>query len=253
MIFKDIKLIIVPDVHGRTFWEDVFKYDTEIVFLGDYLDPYPYENIFPWDALDNFTHILAFAKWNPRVHLLLGNHDLAYVKGPHICRNRMDRANYDEIRRLFLDHQDLFSMAYDCNINGKNFFISHAGITPGWYELHSDIFDRSFSETLCADYINRLYDEGLLNRALGDVGSYRKGSDKCGSMVWADIFEHAQDQWNQRTDVIQIVGHSQCVECPLLIQQNYLVYDVDIRQCVYLDTQGELHSLKTGEKYLIIS
>ena len=32
----NVKLIVVPDVHGRTFWEDVFKYDTEIVFLGDY-------------------------------------------------------------------------------------------------------------------------------------------------------------------------------------------------------------------------
>lgn len=34
---NNIKLIIVPDVHGRTFWQDVFKFDAEIVFLGDYL------------------------------------------------------------------------------------------------------------------------------------------------------------------------------------------------------------------------
>jgi hypothetical protein len=250
MTLQDIKLIIVPDIHGRTFWEDVFKYDTEIVFLGDYLDPYPYEEIFPWDALDNFTHILTFAKKNPKVHLLLGNHDLAYAIGPHICRNRVDKANYDEIRRLFVDHQDLFAMAYDCTINGKTFFMSHAGITPGWYEMHSDIFDRSFTETLCADYINQLYSEGLLNRVLGNIGSDRKGTDGFGSVVWADIFEHLNNLREHKTDVIQIVGHSQLAGGPLLIKQNYLVYDVDIRQCVYLDTQGDLCSLKTGEKFV---
>lgn len=246
----DTKLIIVPDVHGRSFWEDVFKYDTEIVFLGDYLDPYLYENIFPWDALDNFTHILTFAKKNPNVHLLLGNHDLTYAIGPRICRSRMDRANYDEIRKLFLDHKELFSMAYDCTINGKTFFISHAGITPGWYEQHSDLFDRSFSDTLCANYINQLYREGLLNKILGDVSFYRGGSTDSGSIVWADIHEHAEDQWGPKTDTIQIVGHTQLAASPLMVNRNNLVYDVDIRQCVYLDSDGDLCFLKTGEKFV---
>ena len=39
------KIIIIPDVHGRTFWRNaVEKYrnvkDVHIVFLGDYVDPY---------------------------------------------------------------------------------------------------------------------------------------------------------------------------------------------------------------------
>lgn len=250
MKIQDVKLIIVPDVHGRTFWEDVFKYDTEIVFLGDYLDPFPYEDIFPWDALDNFTHIVTFAKKNPRVHLLLGNHDLAYVKSQQMCRNRTDRANYDDIRKLFVDHQDLFSLAYDCTIGGKDFFFSHAGISAGWCEMHSEIFDRPFPETLRADYINQLYREGLLNSVLGDVGGYRHGPKKWGSMVWADIFEHAENPCDVSTDVIQIVGHTQLPSAPLLIKQHYLVYDVDIRECVCLDSQGDLHSLKTGKKYI---
>lgn len=246
----NIKLIIVPDVHGRVFWEDVFRYNTDIVFLGDYLDPYPFEEIFPWDALDNFMHILLFAKKNPKVHLLLGNHDLAYIKRLYLCSNRVDIANYNEIRRLFSNYQYLFTMAYDCSINRKKYFISHAGITPGWYEKHPEIFDKSFAETLCADYINQLYSKGSLDRILGDVSCNRGGADKFGSMVWADIHEHANGEEIYKTDVIQIVGHSQRSEFPFRIEKNYLVYDVDIRQCVYLDNQGDLRSLKTGEKYV---
>ena len=45
---KDIKILIVPDVHGREFWRqpvtevlnDPGLKNTRIVFLGDYVDPY---------------------------------------------------------------------------------------------------------------------------------------------------------------------------------------------------------------------
>lgn len=244
---NNIKLIIVPDIHGRTFWEDVFKYDAEIIFLGDYLDPYPLEDIYPWDALDNFTHLLTFAKKNPRVHLLIGNHDLAYVKDPKMCQDRIDKANYDEIRKLFVGNKDLFSLAYECTINGKHFFLSHAGITPGWHEVHSDIFQRPFPESLNADYINQLYRVGSLDGVLGEVGRKRYGSSKYGSLVWADIYEHEEDCGNYYTDTIQIVGHTQRIVSPLRIERPCLVYDVDIRQCVYLDTEGNICLLKTGE------
>ena len=37
------EMIIIPDVHGRKFWRNAVKgFETEkIVFLGDYVDPYP--------------------------------------------------------------------------------------------------------------------------------------------------------------------------------------------------------------------
>ena len=38
------RIIVVPDVHGRTFWREVLNNTKDkIVFLGDYLDPYKYE------------------------------------------------------------------------------------------------------------------------------------------------------------------------------------------------------------------
>ena len=58
---KDIKLLIVPDVHGRDFWREpvMDNLDKEIVFLGDYLDPYPSEGVTKTRAIEVFDEILA--------------------------------------------------------------------------------------------------------------------------------------------------------------------------------------------------
>ena len=43
------KILILPDIHGRPFWKDAvekhFDECDKIVFLGDYLDAYPNEEI----------------------------------------------------------------------------------------------------------------------------------------------------------------------------------------------------------------
>ena len=71
-------MIIIPDIHGRTFWKDCVKghENEEIIFLGDYLDPYPAEWITRKEAILNFQEILEFKKAHMNnVILLLGNHD----------------------------------------------------------------------------------------------------------------------------------------------------------------------------------
>ena len=154
---QDVRLIIVPDIHGRPFWMDVYDYDAEIVFLGDYLDPYEFEQIHPWDALENFERILLFARKNPKVHLLLGNHDLTYAKGRYICDCRCDTVNYEDIKRMFLDNEHLFNLAYDSCINGKNFFISRRHFfelvcSPPTY--FRETFSRDFMCRLCQSAIS---------------------------------------------------------------------------------------------------
>lgn len=74
------EIITIPDIHGRTFWKIVEndKSDSTIVFLGDYLDPYPHEKITFEDALVNFEEIIDFAKDRKNVVLLVGNHDYHY-------------------------------------------------------------------------------------------------------------------------------------------------------------------------------
>ncbi len=51
---------IIPDVHGRPFWRDAVKDvpDVPVVFLGDYLDPYPHERVTWEEAGQGFQDIL---------------------------------------------------------------------------------------------------------------------------------------------------------------------------------------------------
>ena len=56
------KILIIPDVHGRTFWESALKsgdYE-KIVFLGDYTDPYEMEGITNRDALKNLQFMIVY-------------------------------------------------------------------------------------------------------------------------------------------------------------------------------------------------
>ena len=57
------KILVIPDCHGRTFWKDAVEKHAEecdkIVFLGDYLDPYPWEGITRRQAIKNFEGSLT--------------------------------------------------------------------------------------------------------------------------------------------------------------------------------------------------
>lgn len=71
-----MKILIMPDIHGRTFWKEGVssgEYD-KIIFLGDYIDPYSWEGISKNDAISNFEEIIDYAKAHDNVVLLLGNH-----------------------------------------------------------------------------------------------------------------------------------------------------------------------------------
>ena len=59
------KLLVIPDIHGETFWrEPVQRYIDQvdrIVFLGDYLDPYRDEGktYTPQGLFDNLMDIIC--------------------------------------------------------------------------------------------------------------------------------------------------------------------------------------------------
>ena len=54
-------MIIIPDIHGRSFWKDAVKgrENEKIIFLGDYTDPYSYEGIEFWEGLQSDFSCLA--------------------------------------------------------------------------------------------------------------------------------------------------------------------------------------------------
>ena len=59
------KILIIPDVHGRRFWRDAIESDDydKVIFLGDYLDPYPDEGIGPFTAQEGH-HSQPKKDWN---------------------------------------------------------------------------------------------------------------------------------------------------------------------------------------------
>ena len=119
------KILVVPDIHGRTFWKKVIDSNLPVIFLGDYTDPYPQEEISKKQTIDNFKEVIEFAKdQKDRVTLLLGNHDCQILGySPSYCR--IDIGNAPNFYRLFKNNQDLFKFAHRVN----NVLFTHAGVT----------------------------------------------------------------------------------------------------------------------------
>jgi predicted phosphodiesterase len=94
-----MKLLIIPDVHGRDFWMEPCSHVDEfdkIIFLGDYHDPYSWEV-----SQDTSRHrlrdsLLPFVQQFPdKVVCLFGNHDGNYLVG-----DMADRVDYWHKRKI---------------------------------------------------------------------------------------------------------------------------------------------------------
>jgi len=251
-------MIVLPDIHGRTFWKEAVKdrENEEIVFLGDYLDPYTDENISPEDALENFKEIIEFKKQHPNnVILLVGNHDCAYFYHGVGNASRFCWYLLRDIEKLFNDNIKLFQLAYEKEIAGKRFIFSHAYIHKLWLD---DLYgkgrwrNKSIIKRLNKDFKKMLYGLGF---ALDCTSCYRGGYESYGSMVWADIREIALFQEPNIGDY-NIFGHTQlirpivtefkaCLDC----RRGFLIND-DGKICELNGTEVPLDKkLKSKKKY----
>ena len=239
------KIIIIPDVHGRTFWKPIVeKYknqeDCRIIFLGDYLDPYLWEfkneddiylpsRKFMDEVVDNFAEIVDIARESSNITLLLGNHDLHYFpefKNNWGCR-RIDQ-KFDYISGIFLRNLDLFDAAVEVKTDSQNYIFSHAGILKGWLDIitgkrdfgggsepytYFDMMGYTPEERALLDIpytaegINSLVNHEIGRGALFMVSRERGGSFPCGSCMWADIHEHFYDRL-ERLPGYQIFSHT---------------------------------------------
>lgn len=204
------KILVIPDIHGRTFWkdhiQDIDKYD-KVVFLGDYLDPYSFEEIKIEDVIDNFKEIIEFKKkYNDKVILLLGNHDIYYYTkliGP----SRYSYTFAPEIEKIFEQNTKLFQIAYETE---KTLF-THAGVLKGWIESNKiiEIYFEPTQESLNSllngfdeDYVE--LPDGLY--ALLSISHQRGGRSGYGSCIWADVKEH---DWVPIENIkYQVFGHT---------------------------------------------
>ena len=251
---KSFKYLIIPDVHGRDFWrgpvmETLQNTDAHIIFLGDFHDPYFQEfkdGDYLQRSVDQFKEIIELKKQNPdRITLLIGNHDCGYAIGDDICSSRMDRIHRRELEDLFCDNKELFKIAEECDIAGKHFVFSHAGILKGWVRLvWGDEMDNPGFNVV--DQLNNawLTDNYVILNELGNYDNYR-GWDgfKYGSPVWSDIRSWVRVT-PEETYGFNIVGHTQ-LERQLVLDT---IADLDCRKAFYIDDQGVLRSYDTDEE-----
>ena len=220
------KVLIVPDVHGRKFWHKAVEMIDEVdqvVFLGDYLDPYPREGITFEDALMEFERILAFKEDYPdKVVLLVGNHDMHYIKTEFMNCSRLNVWRRQEIHDLFISNIDKFQLVHEID----NYLFSHAGVYLEWTKRYAITLEELFN-----------FPKFLGGRwnTLEDVSYERGGWCKVGSCVWADIRESVTNELPAMFKK-QIVGHTQMESNPYITSR---IACLDVRKCFILNTETD--------------
>lgn len=211
-----MKYLIIGDIHGRTNWKELVKRmnrETTVIFVGDYTDPYTYDEGIGYDQmLNNLDDILNFKdRWKNNVILLFGNHDAQYI-GLGGETNRYDFRHSREIMRTFQDDIDLFDgIAYQI---GEKYLITHAGVSKKWYErVFKKDFDCTLSE-LCNE-INQIWDKDKLKFSFGfgaNYGDYYGTSSGHGPLWIRDTTLWENNIFGFESDKIQIVGHTRLVD-----------------------------------------
>ena len=249
------RILVVPDIHGEPFWkEPVLKYIEQvdkIIFLGDYLDPYPEEGkeYLPQGLFDNLMDIIDL-KHNhmDKAVLLKGNHDQHYASEMFrelACGSRCDTINWSLYNAVFVRNQGLFKLVHLEEINGIPYLFSHAGLTLNWInKVNSSIWKLADNKISVADpeiveRINALDGSTEGQEMLAIVGRYRSflGGAKSGSVLWADVEEHAIPDAPKAyglNKVFQVVGHSRLNDEYDKVEFDNLVL-IDSQQCFMMD------------------
>jgi predicted phosphodiesterase len=215
------KILVIGDIHGRKFWEkpceNIEKYQ-RVIFLGDYFDPYNFENIGFDDCIQNFQKIIELKKNNTnKVVLLLGNHDEPYVSDIYyhfsIWHCRHSSTYHDAIHKLFNDNIDFFKIAHV----EKDILFTHAGVDSRWLERIVKCNETEINK-IC-DVLNNLQNNRHGLEKLHCISRERGGRDICGSCIWADVHDmlwdvdHVMDEYHKDDrkpihDIKQVFGHT---------------------------------------------
>lgn len=261
------KILVIPDIHGRTFWEEPVKQYLHqvdrVVFLGDYLDPYPNEGkeYLPEDVFSNMMKIIDLKHaHDDKVILLKGNHDQHY-SSEKFCElaggTRMDEQNWDKYHKLFNENGDLFKIAHFEIINDLPYIFSHAGLTPYWLnKVNTEIWRMcdnkiSITDPAIIEKINMLDTDDQGQEMLSVIGSYRTWfGEKTGSVLWADIMEHPiPDAPNVYglNKVFQVFGHTRLErEKADMVELENLAM-IDSQQCFMIDADVKKRILTLKE------
>ncbi|MDL2283480.1 metallophosphoesterase [Odoribacter sp. OttesenSCG-928-G04] len=191
--------IAIGDVHGLTYWKKIVKKHPkhQIVFLGDYLDPY--DELSYKHLIKNLSEIIALKKARPTdVVLLLGNHDLHYFSSKIEQSWRYDYDLSPQAEKIFLTNRELFQFAYQ----EENCVFTHAGVTQKWF---MEIFKGDATRNI-ADQLNAPKSEQ--ESTLYTCGESRGGFDEVGGIFWAGI----EELFEPLVGYTQVVGHNRVQE-----------------------------------------
>ena len=249
------KILVVPDIHGETFWKGpVLKYIEQvdrIIFLGDYLDPYPEEGkeYPPQGLFDNLMDIIDIKRNHmDNVVLLKGNHDQHYASETFrdiACASRCDTINWSLYNAVFVKNKELFKLAHLEDVRGLPYLFSHAGLTLNWInKVNSGVWKLADNKISVANpgiiaRINALDESDEGQEMLAIIGRYRTFlGAKSGSILWADIEEHAIPDAPKAyglNKVFQVVGHSRLDLCQgdMIEFENLAL--IDSQQCFIID------------------
>ena len=188
-----MKILIIPDVHGRDFWIEPCSHIDEfdkVIFLGDYHDPYPSEVSQETSRKRLRDQLLPFIlEHQDKVVCLFGNHDGNYLVGN--MADRLDFYHREEVAE-YMNKMNIKLI----HIEGKYLF-SHSGVLPKWLENNN--LTLKDLETLPFNH-----------PALMNVSPIRGGWSEVGGCVWGDVREYAVRE--HLPNYYQIFGHTQQVE-----------------------------------------
>lgn len=251
--------LVIPDIHGRTFWrEPVHNYIDQVermIFLGDYLDPYPKEtDVMADKVLDNVTDIIQLKLDYPeKVVLLKGNHDEQYsseIFERLAGASRCDHQNWGTYHELFNRYSEFFQLAYLESVGSNTFVFSHAGITTYWlHRVNTELWKLADNKVSIADpeiidRINQLDDSVEGQKLLSIVGRCRSlfGGASTGSILWADVEEHETDPARgygfQQT--FQIFGHTRLDGSKTDMVRGKHFAMIDSQKCFLLENSNSI-------------
>ena len=251
------KILILPDIHSRTFWKEATKkYEQEcdkIIFLGDYVDSYPDEGFTRKQAIRTLEEVIEYKLNNKeKTILLLGNHDCHYLIKNFPRSTRYDSSNAYKIRELYCQNKHLFKLAHEETINDKKYLFTHAGLMNSWIERNKDMIGEP-----TVDSLNHLLDNPRGISTLSEISNYRTWlGEKSGSIVWSDVREKIDLDDSLEYNIIpnadsivegydyQIFGHTQQNKDPMITDKWACL---DCRKAFILDEDDTLMQV-TDEK-----
>lgn len=203
-------ILVLPDIHGRTFWKEPLKYKDKfdhIIFLGDYFDPYPSEGITQQEAIENFKELInSFTEeeLEDKVEFLLGNHDGHYLYDiPEASRLAKNPTINKEITSLLTNLRDKYNQLILntwITIENTTYLFTHAGINKEWFDSNSQVCDIN-TPGLIKQY-------SIPNNwaTISQVGRIRGGFG-AGGPLWDDVREFVNQP--KFSPYYQIFGHTQ--------------------------------------------